>query len=213
MVRKFVSTSSLGTPIAVTLVAAFMVLGLGCGGDANDTGASIGESDQPEATSTPNPTATPRMTDTAANENGSASASLDLDASYLIALDGSESKELVVWEVSPKLTRGRVSGSGTLSDGARLFDTLSDEGAAMAIYVNEVKYPPLVVPLPRLSGQQVWETELTVGPTDLTIDGQSFAFDVFSPIFFDANPGDLTLRVFGYDARGETSVLAEVELE
>ena len=67
--------------------------------------------------------------------------------------------------------------------------------------------------LPDLGPMFVWDTFLTVAPTEMEIEGASFKIRAYSPLFMDVGPGDLELRVYGYDQSGADALLAVQDIE
>ena len=135
------------------------------------------------------------------------------DSSRNDALDDAQPLDAVTWTAGPTLSLGALDASGTLSEGAMLFDpTVDGEGAAFILYFKGVPEPLLVI-LPNLGPMYIWDTDHTVAEMDYEFEGSTFTFSAYSPLFFDTGPGDLELRVYGYDAAGNDALLAVTAVE
>ena len=66
----------------------------------------------------------------------------------------------------------------------------------------------MVVLLPDLGPMQIWNTFETVAEMDWEMEGGRFSFRAYSPLFMDADPTALELRVYGYDGDGNAALLA-----
>ena len=138
------------------------------------------------------------------NPNGEA---INLDSSQNEALYTAQPLDLVKWTKLPAIEDGGLTAAGEVLDGARLFNPEDGEGFAF-----EVRYKtheePMVVLLPDLGPAKVWESFLTIAPTDFEISGAAFSFRAYSPLLMDVGSGDLELRVYGYDKDGNPALLA-----
>ena len=138
------------------------------------------------------------------NPNGE---EINLDSSQNEALYNAQPLDLVKWTKLPVIEDGGLTAAGEVLDGARLFNPQDGEG-----YAFEVRYKtheePMVVLLPDLGPAKVWESFLTIAPTDFEISGATFSFRAYSPLLMDVGSGDLELRVYGYDKDGNPALLA-----
>ncbi len=129
------------------------------------------------------------------------------DGSRNDALVGAQPLDVVTWTVEPTASFGSLEAEGVLGDGATLFNPNVDgEGAGFIIYFKDF-LEPMVLLLPDLGPLYIWETDETVAPTELEVEGGSFTLRAYSPLFMDVGPGDLTIRLFGYDGNGEDALL------
>ena len=129
------------------------------------------------------------------------------DGSRNDALFDAPAIDAVRWTMPPVISPGAIEAEGVLQQGATLFSPMNGEPAAFAVYYKGMR-EALVVLLPDLAPGHVWETTLTVAPMEHELEGASFKFRAYSPLFMDVGPSDLDLRVFGYDGAGNEAVLA-----
>ncbi len=95
-----------------------------------------------------------------------------------------------------------------------LFNPMADgEGAGFILYHKNVPDEPLLVLLPDLGPMYIWDTDHTVADMEHEFEFSTFTFTAYSPLFFDTGPGDLELRVFGYDANGADALLSVATVE
>ena len=137
------------------------------------------------------------------------------DNSRNVALFGTEPLDAVTWTVEPVITPGELVAEGVLEQGAILFDpTVDGEGSGFSVFYKGHE-ESMVELLPDLGPMFVWDTFQTVAPTEMEIEGASFKIRAYSPLFMDVGPGDLELRVYGYDQSGADALLAirEVKVE
>ncbi len=131
-----------------------------------------------------------------------------IDVSRNDALAGAEPLDAITWNAGPAIIDGALEAEGVLAQGATLFDPIVDgEGAGFIVYYK-VNPEPLALLLPDLGPTQIWETDHTVAEMEHEVEGSSFSFTAYSPLFMDVGPGDLELRAFGYDGSGNDAVLA-----
>ena len=115
---------------------------------------------------------------------------------------------VVKWTTPPTISPGTLTASGTLQQGASLFDPMVEgEGAGFAVFYKG-HTEPMVVLLPDLGPIDIWETTLTVATMEHEFEGASFTITAYSPLFMDVGPDDLELRVYGYDGSGSDALLA-----
>ena len=145
--------------------------------------------------------------DTVSNEN-QITGGYAFDWSENQALKDAVPLNVVTWESGPTLGLGELYGEATINDDAILFAPMLGEGAALAVYHVNYDSEPMLVLLPSLGPTMIWETDLTVAEMDYEIDGQTFTFRAYSPLFFDGNAADIKLRVYGYDTNNTPSLLA-----
>ena len=129
------------------------------------------------------------------------------DAARNLALSGAQPLNAVTWNMRPAISGGALEASGILDEGVSLFDPKVDgEGAGFIVYYKGVE-EPLVLLLPDLGPTQIWESDHTIAPMELEIEGPSFTFRAYSPLFMDVGPSDLEIRLFGLDANGADALL------
>ena len=124
------------------------------------------------------------------------------------ALKDAEPLNVIDWTQSPTLSLGALDASGIVKDGAALSDPIMGEGATFAIYHVNYDDEPMIVILPSSPPMWNWETDLTVADMDYEFEAQNFTFRAYSPLFFDATPSDMQLRVYGFDSDGNHALLA-----
>ncbi len=130
------------------------------------------------------------------------------DASRNEALAGAQPINAVTWTTEPTVSFGALEAEGVLQQGAILFDPLVEgEGAAFIVYFKGVPEPLLLL-LPDLGPMSMWESNYTIAPAEQEIEGANFSIRAYSPLFMDVGPGDLEMRVFGYDSEGADAYLA-----
>ena len=135
------------------------------------------------------------------------------DNSRNVALFGAEPLNAVQWTVGPVITPGELVAEGVLEQGAILFNPMVDgEGAGFSVFYKGHE-EAMVELLPDLGPMFVWDTFQTVAPTEMKIEGASFKIRAYSPLFMDAGPDDLELRVYGYDQSGADALLAVQDIE
>ena len=124
------------------------------------------------------------------------------------ALVDAQPLDVVTWVVEPTISFGALDAEGVLNEGATLFDPMIDgEGAGFIVYFKGMT-EPLALLLPDLGPMHIWETDHTVAEMEHEFEGATFEFRAYSPLFMDVGPGDLELRVFGYDSEGADALLA-----
>ena len=128
------------------------------------------------------------------------------------ALKDAEPLNVVDWTQRPTLSLGALDASGVVKEGATLFNPMFGEGATFAIYHVNYDDEPMIVLLPNLGPMSIWETGLTVAEMDHEFEGANFTFTAYSPLFFDATPSDMQLRVYGFDSGGNPALLAISEI-
>ena len=124
-----------------------------------------------------------------------------IDVSRNDALAGAEPLDVVNWTSEPAIEGSALSTHGVLDHGYTLFNPMVDgEGAGFIVYYKG-NPEPLALLLPDLGPTHIWETDHTVATMEHEFEGESlFSFTAYSPLFMDVGPGDLELRVFGYDS-------------
>ncbi len=124
-----------------------------------------------------------------------------IDISRNTALAGAEPLDVVNWTSEPVIEGSALSTHGVLDHGYTLFNPMVDgEGASFIVYYKG-NPEPLALLLPDLGPTHIWETDHTVATMEHEFEGESlFSFTAYSPLFMDVGPGDLELRVFGYDS-------------
>ena len=175
------------------------------GGDSGESSQAAGheeDSDKDEDTDTvsrenPNPSGAGPTLNRTANE----------------ALADAEPLNIITWTAPPTIAPGELSGEGTAEGGAYLFNPQFEEadGAAFEVYY-EGHEEPMVVLLPSLGPIEIWNTFETVAEMDWEMEGGKFSFRAYSPLFMDADPSKLELRVYGYDGEGNAALLAVTPL-
>ena len=153
-------------------------------------------------------------TDTVSRENPNPSgAGPTLNRTANKALADAEPLNIITWTTPPTLAPGELSGEGTAEGGAYLFNPQFEEadGAAFEVYY-EGHEEPLVVLLPDLGPMEIWNTFETVATMEWEMEGGKFSFRAYSPLFMDADPSALELRVYGYDGDGNAALLAVTPL-
>ena len=191
-------------------------------GDDNDNGDSSGGSnesgDSGESSSETghdeNGDKKDEDTDTVSRENPNPSgAGPTLNRTANKALADAEPLNIITWTTPPTLAPGELSGEGTAEGGAYLFNPQFEEadGAAFEVYY-EGHEEPLVVLLPDLGPMEIWNTFETVATMEWEMEGGKFSFRAYSPLFMDADPSALELRVYGYDGDGNAALLAVTPL-
>ena len=126
------------------------------------------------------------------------------------ALKDANPLNVVTWNTPPTMGLWELSAEGVVEDGAALFDPVNGEGAPFLLYYKGHD-DPMVAILPDLGPMQIWQTDLTVSPADMEIEGGKFSFRAYSPLFAD-DPSNLELRVYGYDTNGDPAILAIADL-
>ena len=115
--------------------------------------------------------------------------------------------DVITWTVEPTLSPGELVAAGVVKHGARLFSPRNGEGSAFSVYYKGHD-ESLVELLPDIGPLHVWNTTFTVAPTEWELEGETFKFRAYSPLFMDADPSALELRVYGYDGAGQAALLA-----
>ena len=150
--------------------------------------------------------------DTVSNENQITGENA-FDWSANQALKDADPLNVITWESGPTLGLGELYGEATINDDAILFEPMFGDGAALAVYHVNYDSEPMLVLLPSLGPTMIWETNLTVAEMDYEIDGQTFTFRAYSPLFFDGNASDIKIRVYGYDTNNNPSLLAISDIQ
>ena len=153
-------------------------------------------------------------TDTVSRENPNPSgAGPTLNRTANEALADAEPLNIITWTTPPTIAPGELSGEGTAEGGAYLFNPQFEEadGAAFEVYYAGHE-EPMVVLLPSLGPMEIWNTFETVAEMEWEMEGGKFSFRAYSPLFMDADPSNLELRVYGYDGNGNAALLAVTPL-
>ena len=129
------------------------------------------------------------------------------DAAQNLALAGAEPLQVVEWTTGPYVGMGELVAAGEMPPGVFLFDPMNGEGSAFSVFYKGHE-EAMVELLPDLGPMQVWDTYLTVAPTEWEIEGSKFSLRAYSPLFMDVGPSDLEIRVYGYDESGAAALLA-----
>ncbi len=127
------------------------------------------------------------------------------------ALAGAQPIDAVTWTVGPFISAGALEAEGKLEQESMLFSPMMGEGAAFAVFYKGHDEPTVVL-LPDLGPMEVWDTDLTVAPMEYELDGDSFKFRAYSPLFMDTGPGDLELRAYGFDQNYKEVLLSVQEI-
>ena len=182
-------------------------------GDSDRDGASSGQSsassseDKTDSDSGSSDHAGSDSDGAVSRENPGGEGSL-FDNSRNIALFGVKPLNAVTWTVEPVITPGELVAEGMLEQGLVIFNPMVDgEGSGFSVFYKGHE-ESLVELLPDLGPMFVWDTFQTVAPTEMEIEGPSFKIRAYSPLFMDVGPGDLELRVYGYDQSGADALLA-----
>ena len=144
--------------------------------------------------------------DTVSVENPGAEG-VPFDDSRNAALVGADPLQVVTWTVKPSVSAGELVAEGELEQGAILFSPLAGEGSAFSVFYKGHE-ESLVELLPDLGPMRIWDTFLTVAPTEMEVEGSKFRLRAYSPLFMDVGPTDLEMRVYGYDGSGADALLA-----
>ena len=133
---------------------------------------------------------------------------MDFDGSRNAALIGAQPLDIVTWTVEPAVADGELVAEGVVEQGATLFSPMTGEGSAFSVFYMGHE-ESLVELLPDLGPMQIWNTDLTVAPTEMEIEGPTFRLRAYSPLFMDVGtPSELQLWVFGVDQAGNDAILA-----
>lgn len=136
-----------------------------------------------------------------------------LDRTANKALADAEPLNIITWTTPPTIAPGEISGEGTAEGGANLFNPQFEEGDGAAFEVYYAGHEdPMVVLLPDLGPMEIWNTFETVATMEWEMEGGKFSFRAYSPLFMDADPSALELRVYGYDGDGNAALLAVSEI-
>ena len=187
--------------------------------DEHDSDASSGHSseetkshkedhDENEHSSASSSEATEDDNDGVVSNENQVTGSDSFDWSANEALKDAEPLNVVEWTQPPSLSLGAIDASGIVKDGTRLSDPIAGEGATFAIYHVNYDDEPMIVILPNIGPMSIWETDLTVADMDYEFEAHNFTFRAYSPLFFDATPSDMQLRVYGFDSDGNHALLA-----
>lgn len=215
------------------LIGLALVLAAGCGSDPTATP----EPTPAHPTATPAPTFTPptstpepqasqdRDSDegghededgdsggTASNQNPNGEG-MPFDNSRNVALFGAEPLDIVRWTAGPTAGGGELVAEGVLTQDAVIFNpTVDGEGSGFSVFYKGHE-ESMVELLPALGPMSVWDTFQTVAETEMEIEGLNFSIRAYSPLFMDVGPGDLELRVYGYDQSGADALLAVMDIK
>ena len=129
------------------------------------------------------------------------------DAAQNAALAGAEPLQAVQWTTGPYIGAGELVAEGEMASGVILFNPMDGEGSAFSVFYKGHE-ESMVELLPDMGPMRVWDTDLTVAPTEWEIEGSKFYLRAYSPLFMDVDPSDLELRVYGYDDSGTVALLA-----
>ena len=132
---------------------------------------------------------------------------MPFDAAQNAALAGAEPLQVVQWTAGPYVGAGELVAEGELAPGVILFNPMDGEGSAFSVFYKGHE-ESMVELLPDMGPMWVWDTDLTVAPTEWEIEGSKFYLRAYSPLFMDVGPSDLEIRVYGYDASGTAALLA-----
>ena len=183
----------------------------GHSGDDDDAGESSEDSDEDENHGQDDDD---EDTDTVSRQNPNPDgAGPTLNRTANKALADTQPLDIITWTAPPTIAPGELSGEGTAEGGAYLFNPQFEEadGAAFEVYY-EGHQDPMVVLLPDLGPMEIWNTFETVATMDWEMEGGKFSFRAYSPLFMDADPSALELRVYGYDGDGNAALLAVTPL-
>ena len=174
--------------------------------DAGDSSEGTGHGDDGDKDS--------EDSDTVSMENPNPSgAGPTLDRTANKALADAEPLNIITWTTPPTIAPGEISGEGTAEGGAYLFNPQFEEGDGAAFEVYYAGHEePMVVLLPDLGPMEIWNTFETVATMEWEMEGGKFSFRAYSPLFMDADPSALELRVYGYDGDGNAALLAVREI-
>ena len=182
-----------GNAVAIVLAAILLAaLFAGCAGQSSSDSSGDGMA--------------PSDSDTVSYANPNA-AGVPLNDGRAGAPDDAASLDAVIWTTAPVIEAGALSAAGTLTQGARLYEPMNGEPSAFSVYYGD-NAEVMVELLPDLGPMRVWDTDATVAPSDFELEGSDFTIRAYSPLFMDVGPSDLMLRVWGYDAAGETALLS-----
>ena len=132
---------------------------------------------------------------------------MPFDAAQNLALAGAEPLQVVQWTTGPYVGAGELVAAGEMAPGLILFNPMDGEGSAFSVFYKGHE-ESMVELLPDLGPMWVWDTDLTVAPTEWEIEGSKFSLRAYSPLFMDVGPSDLEIRVYGYDESGAAALLA-----
>ena len=132
---------------------------------------------------------------------------MPFDEAQNAALAGAEPLQVVEWTVGPYIGAGELVAEGKMVPGVILFNPMDGEGSAFSVFYKGHE-ESLVELLPDMGPMWVWDTDLTVAPTEWEIEGSKFYLRAYSPLFMDVGPSDLEIRVYGYDDSGNAALLA-----
>ena len=187
-----------GNAVAIVLAAILLAaLFAGCAGQSSsDSGGDGMAPSDSDTVSYANP-----------NAAGVPLAGVPLNDGRARAPDDEASLDAVIWTTAPVIEAGALSAAGTLTQDARLYEPMNGEPSAFSVYYGD-NAEVMVELLPDLGPMHVWDTDATVAPSDFELEGSDFTIRAYSPLFMDVGPSDLMLRVWGYDAAGETALLS-----
>lgn len=149
---------------------------------------------------------------TASNQNPNGEG-MPFDNSRNVALFGAEPLDIVRWTAGPTAGGGELVAEGVLTQDAVIFNpTVDGEGSGFSVFYKGHE-ESVVELLPALGPMSVWDTFQTVAETEMEIEGLNFSIRAYSPLFMDIGPGDLELRVYGYDQSGADALLAVMDIK
>ena len=132
---------------------------------------------------------------------------MPFDAAQNAALAGAEPLQVVQWTTGPYIGAGELVAEGEMAPGVILFNPMDGEGSAFSVFYKGHE-ESMVELLPDMGPMRVWDTDLTVAPTEWEIEGSKFSLRAYSPLFMDVGPSDVEIRVYGYDDSGGAALLA-----
>ena len=137
---------------------------------------------------------------------------MPFDGSRNVALAAADPLQVVRWTVKPSISAGELVAEGELEQGAALFFPQDGDGSAFSVFYKGHE-ESMVELLPDLGPMRIWDTFLTVAPTEMEIEGSKFRVRAYSPLFMDVGPTDLEMRVYGYDESGADALLAVEDID
>ena len=174
--------------------------------DGNGSGSAQAGASASASTSASGPDGVAGFTNPNPNGDG-----ITLNSAPNEALKDAQPLDIITWNTPPTLSPGELTAEGVIQNGGVLFDPMAGEGSAFSVYYDGHD-EPLVELLPDLGPMLLWLTDHTVAPTEWEVKGAKFTFRAYSPLFMDADPSALKLRVYGYDPNGNPAILSITNL-
>ena len=135
------------------------------------------------------------------------------DNSRNLALSDAQPLNIIRWTVEPTISAGALEAEGVLELEATIFNPMADgEGSGFSVFYKGHE-ESMVELLPDLGPMMIWDTFLTVAPTEMEIEGLTFKIRAYSPLFMDSGPDSLELRVYGYLPSGDDALLAVQDIK